>query len=64
MDSVNFIFDFSIEHQLISDEETTVNVVRLNTLLNNLPARQKEALYLRFHQGLSVEQIADILRVN
>ena len=64
MDSVEFLFDFSIEHQLIADEATTTKVVHLNQLLNDLPARQKEALYLRYHQGLDVEQIADTLQVN
>lgn len=64
VDSLEFLFDFSIEHQLIADEATAVKVTRLNQLLNNLPARQKEALYLRYHQGLDVEQIADLLQVN
>ena len=64
MDSIEFLFDFSVEHQLISDEATEEKVSHLNELLNNLPTRQKEALYLRYHQGLSVEQIADMLQVN
>ncbi len=64
IDSIKFLFDFSIEHHLIADEATAAKVVQLNTLLNTLPARQKEALYLRYHQGLTVEQIADILQVN
>jgi RNA polymerase sigma factor (sigma-70 family) len=64
IDSIEFLFDFSVEHQLISDEVTKEKVSHLNELLNNLPARQKEALYLRYHQGLSVEQIADMLQVN
>lgn len=63
-DSIKFLFDFSIEHQLILDEATASKVSQLNKLLNDLPARQKEALYLRYHQGLTVEQIADILHVN
>ena len=64
MDAIEFLFDFSVEHQLIADEATAAKVTHLNTLLNNLPARQKEALYLRYHQGLTVEQIADLLQVN
>lgn len=63
-DSIEFLFDFSVEHQLIADEETLGKVSRLNKLLNDLPARQKEALHLRYNQGLSVEQIADMLNVN
>lgn len=63
-DSIEFLFDFSIEHKLIIDESTAGQVSQLNKLINLLPSRQKEALYLRYHQGLSVEQIADMLDVN
>jgi RNA polymerase sigma factor (sigma-70 family) len=63
-DTIGFLFDFSIEHQLIIDESTADKVNQLNKLINLLPSRQKEALYLRYHQGLSVEQIADMLDVN
>lgn len=63
-DVVNFLFDFSIEHQLINDEVTADKVYQLNKLINLLPSRQKEALYLRYNQGLSVEQIAEMLDVN
>lgn len=64
MDSVKFLFDYSIEHDLIVDETVSSKVSYLNKLLNELPERQKEALYLRYHQGLSVEQVAEILNVN
>ncbi|MFC3335277.1 RNA polymerase sigma factor [Flavobacterium palustre] len=64
VDAVAFLLDFSVEHQLISDESTAGKVARLNKLLNVLPARQKEALYLRYHHGLNVDQVAEILNVN
>ncbi|WP_417941635.1 RNA polymerase sigma factor [Flavobacterium sp. RS13.1] len=63
-DSIEFLFDFSVEHELIDDEATAENVLYLNKLLNELPSRQKEALFLRYNQGLSVEQIAEMLDVN
>ncbi|WP_281637633.1 RNA polymerase sigma factor [Flavobacterium marginilacus] len=63
-ETTEFLFDFSIEQQLIDDEITAEKVLQLNTLINNLPPRQKEALYLRYHQQLSVEQIAEIMSVN
>ncbi|NDP22384.1 MAG: sigma-70 family RNA polymerase sigma factor [Paludibacter sp.] len=63
-DSIQFLFDFSIEHQLIIDENTADKVQQLNKYINLLPSRQKEALFLRYHQGLSVEEIADMLDVN
>ncbi len=64
VDLIPFSFDFTIEDILIADETMLVKVSKLNQLINNLPARQKEALYLRYHQGLSVEQIAELLNVN
>ncbi|MES2240877.1 MAG: sigma-70 family RNA polymerase sigma factor [Bacteroidota bacterium] len=64
MDALAFLFDFSIEHQLISDELTAGKVAQLNKMLNILPARQKEALYLRYHHGLNVDEIAEVLNVN
>lgn len=63
-DSIEFLFDFSIEYELIDDEATAERVLHLNKLLNDLPARQKEALFLRYNQGLSIEQIAEMLDVN
>lgn len=64
LESVEFSMDFSIEDQLIADEETAARVAQLNRLINALPARQKEALYLRYHQGLSIEQIGEMLDIN
>lgn len=64
-DSIAFLLEFSVEHDLIDEDEITKEkVTHLNKLLNDLPVRQKEALYLRYHQGLSVEQIAEMLDVN
>lgn len=64
IDAIAFLFDFSIEQQLIYDELTSGKVAQLNKLLNVLPARQKEALYLRYHHGLNVDEVAAILNVN
>ena len=64
IETTEFLFDFSIEQQLIHDEITAEKVSQLNMLINNLPSRQKEAMYLRYHQQLSVDQIAEIMSVN
>jgi DNA-directed RNA polymerase specialized sigma24 family protein len=56
------LFDFSIEHHLIIDETTASQVAQLNQLINGLPSRQ--ALYLRYTQDLSIEQVADTLDIN
>jgi RNA polymerase sigma factor (sigma-70 family) len=64
IDSLEFLFDFSIEDRLIADETTTKKVEQLNKSINQLSDRQKEAIYLRYHKGLSVEQVAEVLNLN
>ena len=64
VDSLEFLFDFSIEDRLIADETTAKKVEQLNKSINQLSDRQKEAIYLRYHQGLTVDQVADVLNLN
>ena len=64
IDSLEFLFNFSIEDRLIADETTAKKVEQLNKSINQLSDRQKEAIYLRYHQGLSVEQVAEVLNLN
>ena len=62
--ALEFLFDFSIEHELIIDENSRDRISQLNKLINQLPSKQKEVLFLRYHQGLSIDQIAEILNIN
>jgi RNA polymerase sigma factor (sigma-70 family) len=64
IDKVPFLLDFSIEHHLIANETTASQVAQLNRLINALPSRQKEALYLRYTQDLSIDQVANTLDIN
>jgi len=64
IDSSDFLFDFSIEDRLIADETTAKKVEQLNKSINQLSDRQKEAIYLRYHHGLTVDQVADVLNLN
>lgn len=43
------------------DQETTQNLI---TLLNTLPKRQKEALYLRYYEDLSFTEVAQLMDVS
>ena len=63
IDTIEFLFDFSIEDKLITDQTKTAQIEQLNRLINNLPSRQKEALYLRYHHGLSVQQVSEVLNM-
>ena len=64
IDSLEFLFDFSNEDRLIADETTAKKVEQLNKSINQLSDRQKEAIYLRYHQGITVEQVAEVLNLN
>lgn len=64
IESVEFLLNFSLEKDDDLDEIMFSKLSQLNQLLNALPARQKEALYLRYHQNLSVEQISEMLDIN
>lgn len=64
LDAMDFLLEFSVEDQMIADDELRLKMEKLNKYLNNLPARQREALYLRYHQNLSVEEVSKILGIN
>jgi len=56
--------DFSVEYQIIEyeqDEETRHKVIEA---LDQLPGKQKEAVYLRFNEAMEYTDIAVILGVN
>lgn len=56
-----FEITYSIEHTIILDEISNQKIHYLKEALNQLTPRQKEAIYLRFTEGLEYEQIAEIM---
>jgi RNA polymerase sigma factor (sigma-70 family) len=67
-DEHNFGFDHSFElsHELVivESEMESEKLEHLNVLLNKLPARQKEAVFLRFYGGLNYTEISDAMGIN
>lgn len=57
-------FVVSYDHQLILGEEEKRLREIIQEVLHKLPARQQEIIYLRFYDGLSYEEIADIMCIN
>ena len=49
------------ESELIEDQSAVVRKAQLERALGQLTRRQKEAIYLRFYQGLSYEEVADVM---
>ena len=63
-DTLAFLADFSVLDRWVEDDAERQQLAQLNRLLNALPPRQKEAIYLKFYQNLSNEEIAAVLEVN
>ena len=55
---------FTAEEIIIRDESLEERRKELQAALNSLPPRQKEVIYLRFYNGMSYEEIEDILSIN
>lgn len=49
------------EDELIMEEEKAFNHEWLKLQLDHLPFQQKEVIYLRYYEGLSYDEIAEIL---
>ncbi len=55
---------FSDEDLMISQEITFLKNERVFELLNDLPYRQKEVLYLRYYSDLKVGEISKVMGIN
>ena len=55
---------YSIERKIIEAESNTEINKRILNALNNLPAKQKEAIYLRFNESMDYKEIASVLGIS
>ena len=55
--------EFSIDELIISQEAQQDASQQVLSLLNGLPKRQREALYLRYYEELPIKDIAEILSI-
>jgi RNA polymerase sigma factor (sigma-70 family) len=58
-----FELEFSVEQAYIHQEYTLARTQQLEKLVQELPKRQREVIYLKFFQGLDREQISEIMTV-
>ena len=64
IDYINeFNLEFSIENQIVKEDNNAENINRLNETLEKLTPKQKEVIYLKFFEQLSYAEIAQIMRV-
>jgi RNA polymerase sigma factor (sigma-70 family) len=62
--SEDWLFDFSPEDLLISQETSDAQREVLLQVIEQLPKRQKEVVYLRYYQNLSLNEIAEVLSIH
>ena len=61
---ISHSFELSHELVIVESEIESEKLDHLNSILNNLPPRQKEAVFLRFYGGLNYTEISDAMGIN
>ena len=59
-----FEITYSIEHEIILEENANQKVKSLHQAIDILTSRQKEAIYLRFTEGLDYEEVSDLMNMS
>jgi RNA polymerase sigma factor (sigma-70 family) len=55
---------FTAEELMTTQETESFKNKNLSILLNKLPKRQKEAIYLKYYSGLKATEIAEVMGIN
>ena len=63
-DSGDTNFQLSHDHFIIDREEESGTVKKIVQAINQLPARQKEIIYLKIYQALDYDEISEVMGIN
>ncbi|WP_321373128.1 sigma-70 family RNA polymerase sigma factor [uncultured Draconibacterium sp.] len=63
-EEIDFIPEYSIETRIIDKEQQEEINRKISILLSQLPAKQKEAIYLRYNQSLEYSEVAKVLNIS
>jgi RNA polymerase sigma factor (sigma-70 family) len=63
-DEYPFSFEVSFDHVVIANEEEQQLKQKIKAVINTLPPRQQEIIYLRFYEGFDYPEIADLMGIN
>jgi RNA polymerase sigma factor (sigma-70 family) len=55
---------FSTEELITNEETNSFRTKNMSKLLNKLPKRQKEAIYLKYYSGLKATEISEVMNIN
>ena len=65
IEDIGQISDYkTVETEIEQNELYSENQVKVRSAINELPKRQKEAVFLKYFEGMDNEQIADLMQVN
>jgi RNA polymerase sigma factor (sigma-70 family) len=66
IEEVNDSLAFEVSHEnfLITTEEEKFRAMKLTSAIALLPNRQKEIVYLKLYQGLSYEELSEVMQIN
>jgi RNA polymerase sigma factor (sigma-70 family) len=56
--------EFSIDQLMVNKEADHQIKVQLTEALNQLTSRQREAIFLRFYEGLGYEEVASVMNIS
>ena len=57
-------FELSHDNFLIDREDQKEKLSKVLQALNDLPARQKEIIYLKIYKGLTYDEVTDVMNLN
>lgn len=63
-DDYDFNLEFGIETKLIIESTDRELADKVNKILNSLPSRQREVIYLKFYEGLDAGQISTVMSIS
>jgi RNA polymerase sigma factor (sigma-70 family) len=63
-EDIHFSLEPTVEEQMIDQEQSDSRQKKIDEMLSSLPPRQKEILYYRFIQQLSMDEIEVLMTLN
>jgi RNA polymerase sigma factor (sigma-70 family) len=60
----DFLFEYSIEKKIIEHTEDIELAKKVKKMLESLPPRQQEIIYLRYYENLDFDQIAAVMNIS
>lgn len=64
IDGDDLLFENNAEQKIIDSEKDKSIKSRIDSLLAQLPSRQKEIIYLKYTEGLDYDDIAELLQID